>query len=82
MTERPKKKTAYPTAEAVLIDAMLEGRGRKLWGLPAIAQALGVCVDTARAWAKKDTVPIYQPDGSGQYFAFHGELMAWLRGKG
>lgn len=77
-----KTKTTYPTAEAVLIDAMLEGRGRKLWGLPTIAKVLAVSVDTARAWAQKPEVPIYRPTGTGCYFAFHGELMAWLRSKG
>lgn len=55
--------------------------GRPIWGLPHIAKTLGVSVDTARSWARKPDVPIYRPEGSGQYMAFKGELMAWMRGK-
>lgn len=53
----------------------------KLWGLPTIAAALGVSVATARRWARKPGVPIYQPDGAGAHFAFLSELRAWLRGR-
>jgi hypothetical protein len=52
---------------------------RPIWGLPHIAMVLGVSVDTARRWARKPGVPIYQPEGTGKYFAFRGELLAWLR---
>ena len=34
-------------------DALLDPE-RKLWGLPLIAEALGVSIDTARTWAKMD----------------------------
>lgn len=61
-------------------DGILEPE-RKLWGLPLIAEALGVSIDTARAWAKLDGVPIYRPAGTGSYFAFRSELLAWLRTK-
>lgn len=49
----------------------------KLWGAPAISQALGVSVDTVYRPAKENGCPIYQPGGS--YFAFRHELEAWLR---
>lgn len=55
--------------------------GRPIWGLPHITKMLGVSVDTARSWARKPDVPIYRPEGSGQYMAFKVELTAWLRGK-
>lgn len=61
-------------------DGILEPE-RKLWGLPLIAETLGVSVDTARTWAKLDGVPIYRPAGTGSYFAFRTELLAWLRTK-
>lgn len=61
-------------------DAILDPE-RKLWGLPLIAEALGVSIDTARTWAKMDGVPIYRPAGTGSYFAFRTELLAWLRTK-
>lgn len=70
----------YPPLDRWRADAMLEP-DRKLWGLPMIAEALGVSVDTARNWAKVDGVPIYRPAGTGSYFAFRAELMAWLRTK-
>ena len=57
-----------------------EPRG-KLWGLPQIAEVLGVSVDTARKWARDAAVPIYQPEGSGSHFAFRTELLAWLKTK-
>ncbi|WP_223850324.1 hypothetical protein [Paracoccus yeei] len=38
-------------------------------------------IDTARTWAKMDGVPIYWPAGTGSYFAFRTELLAWLRTK-
>lgn len=53
----------------------------KLWGLPQIARVLGVSVDTARKWARDPAVPIYQPEGTGQHFAFSSELLAWLKAK-
>lgn len=53
----------------------------KLWGLPTIAEALGVSENTARKWARDASVPIYQPPGSGTHFAFRSELVAWQRKK-
>lgn len=61
-------------------DAVLEPE-RKLWGLPQIAEVLGVSVDRARNLAKLPEVPITQPPGSGTYLAFRSELMTWLRSK-
>lgn len=61
-------------------DAVLEPE-RKLWGLPQIAEVLGVSVDKARTLAKLPEVPISQPVGSSTYFAFRSELLAWLRGQ-
>jgi hypothetical protein len=62
-------------------DTLLEPE-RPLWGLPVIAKVLGVSVDTARRYARDPAVPISQPEGTGQYFAFRSELLAWLKAKG
>lgn len=51
----------------------------KVWGAPAIARLLGVSVDTVYRLSDDEDCPIYRP--SGRYFAFRGELMAWLRTK-
>jgi hypothetical protein len=72
--------TDMPPLDRWRVDEVLEGDG-KLWGLPHIAKVLGVSVDKARDLAKVEGVPIYRPDGSGSYFAFRSELMAWLRTK-
>lgn len=74
MTAKPE----YPPLDRWRVDALLEPE-RKLWGLPQIASALGVSVDTARRWARMPGVPIYRPAGTGSYFAFRSELLAWLR---
>lgn len=59
-------------------DAVLEP-DRKLWGLPMIAEVLGVSIGTARKLARQPNVPIYKPEGAGCYFAFRSELLNWLR---
>ena len=69
-----------PPLDRWRVDGILEPE-RKLWGLPLIAEALGVSIDTARVWAKMDGVPIYRPAGTGSYFAFRSELLTWLRTK-
>ncbi len=51
----------------------------KLWGLPEIARALGVSVDTARRLAGRPDVPIYRP--ADRYFASRAELNVWLRSR-
>lgn len=74
--------TNLPSLDRWRTDEILAGsKPEMLWGLPAIAQALGVGVDTARKWARDPLVPISQPPGTGQYFAFRSELMVWLREK-
>lgn len=70
----------HPPLDRWRADGLLEP-DRKLWGLPMIAEVLGVSVDKARELAKLAEVPIYRPLGSGSYFALRSELMAWLRGK-
>ncbi|SDL72249.1 DNA-binding protein [Aliiruegeria lutimaris] len=60
-------------------DALTTGP-EKLWGLEAIAEALGVSVNKARRLAKLPSWPIYKPEGSGTWFAFRSELMAKLTG--
>lgn len=62
-------------------DAVLEPE-RKLWGLPMIAEVLGVSIGTARKLARQPNVPIYKPEGAGCYFAFKSELLNWLRSRG
>lgn len=71
--------TINPPLDRWRFDAISTGP-EKLWGLTTIAAALGVSVDKARRLAKRDDVPIYLPNGSGQYFACRSELNAWLRG--
>lgn len=75
-----KAKPDLPPLDRWRADELLEPE-RPLWGLPMIAKVLGVSVDTARKWAREPAVPIYQPEGSGNYFAFKTELVAWLRCK-
>lgn len=61
-------------------DGELLPRPEKLWGLPAIAQALAVSVATARRWANDPAIglPVYRPV-PGKYFALRPELMDWLK---
>ena len=79
MSSNDKKTTDNPPLDRWRLDAVLEPN-RKLWGLPAIAEVLGVGIDKARELAQIPEVPIYRPAGSGSYFAFRSELIAWLRG--
>lgn len=80
MSSNDNKTTPLPPLDPWRLDGILEP-DRKLWGLPMIAAFLGVNIDTARTWAKLDSVPIYRPAGSGSYFASKSELTAWLRTK-
>lgn len=71
-----------PPLDRWRLDQILEPEPRgRMWGLPQIAEVLGVSVDTARKWARDPAVPIYQPAGSGTHFAFRSELLAWLTTK-
>ncbi|MFC0199260.1 MerR family transcriptional regulator [Paracoccus rhizosphaerae] len=72
-----------PPLDVWRLDAVLEPaevRG-KLWGLPSIAAFLGISETTARRWAKKQEIPIYQPPGTMSYCAFQNELRQWRRTK-
>lgn len=80
MSSNENKTTPLPPLDPWRLDGILEP-DRKLWGLPMIAAAVNISVDKARLLADKPDVPIYRPAGSGTYFAFKSELMAWLRGK-
>lgn len=73
-------KATIPPLDPWRFDALLDTE-RKLWGLRQISAVLGVSTDKARELAKNPLVPIYRPAGSGSYFAFKSELMAWLRAK-
>jgi hypothetical protein len=72
-----------PVLTAPLFDANFgkqpAARPEKLWGRPAIAQALGVSVDTVVSLARNADCPIYMP--AGRYFAYRSELERWLRTK-
>ena len=61
-------------------DEMLEPN-RPVWGLTSIAKVIGLSVDKTRALAREPGVPIYQPEGCSQYFAWRSELLAWLKKK-
>ncbi|MAZ27988.1 MAG: DNA-binding protein [Cytophagaceae bacterium] len=76
---QPTKTQARPQLDGASFDALFAGPA-KLWGLEAIARAIGCSVDKTRRLARNPRVPIYRPEGSGSYFAFRHELEAWLRG--
>lgn len=59
------------------LDRILVGKPERLWGAPAIAQALGVSVATVYRFAAETDCPIYRP--GGRYFAYRSELENWLR---
>jgi hypothetical protein len=54
-------------------------RPELLWGLPSIARAMGVSIDTARRLARNPgkNAPIYCP--GGRYFALRSELVDWMK---
>ena len=72
-----------PVLTAPLFDAIFgkppAPKPEKLWGRPAIAQALGVSVDMVVSLARHPGCPIYRP--AGKYFAYRSELERWLRTK-
>ncbi|MDH2327840.1 helix-turn-helix domain-containing protein [Cereibacter sp. SYSU M97828] len=76
-----------PPLDQWRLDGMLElqkmdsqlGPRDKLWGLEAIAAAMGVSAKTARRWADDGKAPSTKP--AGRYFARRSELNAWLRSK-
>lgn len=69
-----------PALDRFRFDQLAEG-DRKLWGLPAIAQVMGCCIDRARRLANDPAsgAPISKP--GGRYFAVRSELLGWMRGK-
>lgn len=73
-----QEKNDLPPLDPWRVDEMLEP-DRALWGLPEIANAARVSVDTVRRWHKGTQAPISKP--GGRYFAMRGELMAWLRAR-
>lgn len=58
-------------------DRIVGPKPEKLWGAPAIAQALGVSVGTVYRFASDTDCPITRP--GGKYFAYRSELENWLR---
>ncbi len=66
-----------PVLTPAMIDAILTAKPEKLWGAPAIAQALGVSVATVYRFALDPACPIYRP--GGRYFAYRSDLENWLR---
>jgi hypothetical protein len=56
------------------------GQGKKLEGVKAIADFLGVTERTVRRWCRARLVadiPILR--AGGRYFAFEGDLQEWVR---
>lgn len=70
-----KKKADIPPLDRWRIDSILEP-DRHLWGLPAIAQAAGVSIDTVRRWHCSTDAPITKP--GGRYFSTVWALKRWL----
>jgi hypothetical protein len=68
-----------PPLDRWRFDAIAAGP-EKIWGMTAIAHALGVSTDKARRIAKNPAVPIYRNEGG--WFALRSELNAWLKRKG
>lgn len=80
MSSNEHKMTRLPPLDRWRMDELLEPN-EPIWGLPHIAEVLGVSVGTARKLARRVEVPIYRPDGSDSYFAYKTELKDWLRSK-
>lgn len=59
------------------VDRIVVSKPEKIWGAPAIAQALGLSVATIYRLADAGECPIYRP--GGRYFAYRSELENWLR---
>lgn len=70
----------HPPLNPKRFDAITSGP-EQLWGLNTIARALNVSIDTARKLSKRPDVPIYQPSGTGRYFALRSELNQWLKAR-
>jgi hypothetical protein len=51
----------------------------RMWGLPTIADFLGLGIDAVRDLAKDPDVPIFKP--GDRYVAFRSELWKWMRQK-
>lgn len=82
MGKQTRITTDLPALDRFRADELLAGaKPEMLWGLPKIAEALSVSERTARKWAADPSVPIFQPKGTGQHFAFRSELMAWLQNR-
>ena len=61
------------------LDRILVGKPEKIWGAPAIAQALGVSVATVYRFAVDRDCPISKK--GGRYFAARADLNDWLKRK-
>lgn len=71
--------TGKPPLDPWRFDAIANGPD-KIWGLGAIARALGVSEQTVRRWTDNhEGFPVYRP--GGRWFAVRAELNAWLRCK-
>lgn len=67
-----------PPLDRWRLDEVLEP-DRCLWGLPQIAQAAGVSVDTVRRWHRNTDAPISKP--GGRYFSQRTALIRWLNAR-
>lgn len=67
-----------PPLDRWRVDEVLEP-DRHLWGLPEIAQAAGVSIDTAKRWYQKTDAPISKP--GGRYFSTRAALLSWLHAR-
>ncbi|RNI20990.1 MULTISPECIES: DNA-binding protein [Paracoccus] len=65
----------HPPLDRWRADELLEP-DRDLWGLPAIAKAAGVSIDTVRRWHLHTDAPISKP--GGRYFSTRNALRGWL----
>ncbi len=74
-----KIEDARPPLDRWRADDVLEP-DRDLWGLKAIADCLGVAVDTARRWANDPASGMPASKPMGRWFARRSALMAWRAG--
>lgn len=78
MSSNNKKLDTLPPLDRWRLDDVLEP-DRQLWGLPEIAQAAGVSIDTVRRWYRGTDAPISKP--GGRYYSTRNAMRGWLNAR-